>query len=86
MLHLWSGNWNDKDLKFLISKKKKKKEKENETDLLFFEFIDSNRYSFFTDHDALHVLYFLIAYVTSSITGENIIYSVAARNCTGGSA
>lgn len=91
LLHLWSGNWNDKDLKFLIwICLKKKKRKEKQTDFSYY--FSLHRLEsivipaiFFTDHDALHVLYFLTAYVTSSITGENIIYSLP-RNCTGGSA
>lgn len=36
LLHLWSGNWNDKDLNFLIWIGLKKKEKERNRFLLLF--------------------------------------------------
>lgn len=45
LLHLWSGNWNDKDLKFLIwiDLKKKKEKKNGQIFPIIFLFIDSNR-------------------------------------------
>lgn len=45
LLHLWSGNWNDKDLKFLIwiGLKKKKEKKNGQIFPIIFLFIDSNR-------------------------------------------
>lgn len=42
LLHLWSGNWNDKDLKFLIWIGLKKKKKKRKTDRFFLLFFSSS--------------------------------------------